>query len=99
MTVANRLDFLMKKEGVKAYTLAIKTGVNQPTITRILSGESKQPKIANIEPLAKYFNVTTEWLLFGGTDIAVDNATLEPMQPKIPPPIIPARAMRAFFRP
>lgn len=66
MTVANRLKELMEKGNVSAYALANATDLNQPTITRILNGESKQPKKANLDALAKYFGVSTEWLMFGG---------------------------------
>lgn len=38
--------------------LARRTGVTQPTIARILSGESLDPDTATLLPLAKYFEVT-----------------------------------------
>lgn len=51
--------------------LSALTGVPQPTINRILRGESKNPTDKTVEPLARHFGVTVETLkrgiLLGGT--------------------------------
>lgn len=47
---------LLKKDGsINQNAVARFTGVNQPTIKRILDGESGQPRADNIEKLAKAF--------------------------------------------
>lgn len=48
-----RLAALMAKRGVSQYTLAAQSGVPQPTIQRILSGETQNPKIETLRNLAK----------------------------------------------
>lgn len=45
--------------------LARLTGVSQPTIHRILSGESSEPRRSTLAPLAAYFGVAVEYLLTG----------------------------------
>lgn len=50
---AERLAALMAKREMSQYTLAGKSGVPQPTIQRILSGETQNPKIETLRNLAK----------------------------------------------
>lgn len=59
------LQYLIEKHGTNPTALAAATGVTQPTIHRILSGESKDPRTANLEKLANHFNVTVETLRTG----------------------------------
>src|SRR3990167_10592030 len=40
-----------------------RTGVPQPTIHRILSGMTPNPRMESIEPLAEFFNVSTDQML------------------------------------
>ena len=40
-----------------------RTGVPQPTIHRILSGATPNPRMESLEPLAEFFNVSTDQLL------------------------------------
>lgn len=66
-TVGDRLDELMQAhplyKGQRGQSsLARKTGVSQPTISRILKG-SGTPEMSNITKLAIEFGVTSEWLL------------------------------------
>lgn len=49
---SNRLRRLMASRGETQYSLAEKTGVPQPTIQRILSGETRNPKIDTLQKLA-----------------------------------------------
>ena len=60
--VADNLAYLLAKNGLNATLLAGRTGVPQPTIHRILSGDSTDPRTATLFPLAEYFGVTVEWL-------------------------------------
>jgi transcriptional regulator with XRE-family HTH domain len=66
-TVGDRLDELMQAhplyKGQRGQSsLARKTGVSQPTISRILKG-SGTPEMSNVTKLAIEFGVTSEWLL------------------------------------
>lgn len=66
------LAYLIAKHGINPTVLAKATGVQQPTIHRILKGESDDPRTATVQPLADYFGVTVEFLRTGdieGSDI------------------------------
>lgn len=52
----------MNARGVTGYALSESTKVPQPTIHRILVGQSADPKTATLKPLADYFGVTLEQL-------------------------------------
>ena len=61
--------------------LGKKSGVPQPTINRILSGESASPRMPTIAKLAKALRVSPEWLMYGTGDDAFDSnveATIGP---------------------
>lgn len=66
MTIAKRLAMKLKELGLSENELARRSHVPQPTINRILSGESQSPRRPNVEKLAKALTVSPEWLLFGG---------------------------------
>jgi SOS-response transcriptional repressor LexA len=48
--------------------LGRRSTVPQPTINRILSGESSSPRRPTVEKLAKALRVAPDWLMFGGED-------------------------------
>jgi len=48
--------------------LSRRSKVPQPTINRILSGESSSPRRPTIDPLAKALGIPPDWLMFGGAD-------------------------------
>lgn len=58
--LAKNLRFLLDREGMSENTLGERTGVPQPTINRILRGESRDPRDSTIRPLAKFFGVGLE---------------------------------------
>lgn len=60
-----RLSYLLKNKGITPYQLSRDTGVTQGCISRILKGETKRLRENNVDILAKYFNVTPEWLRGG----------------------------------
>jgi phage repressor protein C with HTH and peptisase S24 domain len=65
--VARNVDWLMKRKGINPTSLAselVRFGypVPQPTIFRITSGESKDPRTASLEPIAAYFGVSVSQL-------------------------------------
>lgn len=61
-TVAKRLEALLKSNQWNEYDLERESGVNQPTIHRIASGESKSPRLTNLTKIAKAFNVSVSYL-------------------------------------
>jgi phage repressor protein C with HTH and peptisase S24 domain len=62
MSIRENLAYLISKNGINPTILAKATGVHQPTIHRILKGESDDPRTATIQPLADYFGTTVEFL-------------------------------------
>lgn len=60
--VAKNLEFLIDKRKTNPYALEKATGVKQPTIHRILTGESADPRTSTLQPLADYFGVTVSSL-------------------------------------
>lgn len=59
---ATKPRLLNRQHGINPTVLAKATGVQQPTIHRILKGESDDPRTATLQPLADYFGVTVEFL-------------------------------------
>lgn len=59
------LAYLIEKHGINPTFLARATKVNQPSIFRILTGESKEPRRATIEPIAQFFGIPVSWLVEG----------------------------------
>lgn len=58
INIKQNLTTLMTNHKVNSNSLALATKVPQPTIHRILSGESQDPRTATLEPIATYFGVT-----------------------------------------
>lgn len=56
----------MASKGWSEGELSRRSGVTQPTIHRIIAGESKSPKRDNVERIAKALRVPAEWLWTGG---------------------------------
>lgn len=56
------LEALMRKHDVSANALAELVRIPQPTISRIASGATKEPKEATLQRLADYFGVTVAHL-------------------------------------
>jgi len=70
----------MAAKGWSEGELARRAGVTQPTVHRIISGESKSPKRENIEKIAKALRVASKWLWDGGPKSEPDSfdANVEP---------------------
>lgn len=67
MHIGERIFAEMTSRGWSEGELARQAGVTQPTIHRIITGESKAPKRENIEKIAKALKVPSKWLWDGGT--------------------------------
>lgn len=58
MAIKDNLADLLAQRGMTPTQLAAETGLAQPTVHRILSGESASPRIENLRVFAKYFGVS-----------------------------------------
>ena len=56
------LNYLLEKRRTNATQLALATGVSQPTIFRMLTGVSKDPKHSNVQRIADYFEISADAL-------------------------------------
>lgn len=61
--MADRVAKLMRDKGITQTALAVELGTSQPTISRLLKGEVRDPKI--IEDLAEFFGVSAGWVRYG----------------------------------
>lgn len=62
-TLSTNLKKLMEKSGLSEAELSRRTGIKQPIIHRLLSGENNNPKLQTIKPIADYFLVTISQLI------------------------------------
>lgn len=73
----SNLSKLLLKEALSENELARRTGIAQQIINRILSGENRNPKLATLSPIAKYFNISISQLI-GESEL--ENNSLPPLQ-------------------
>jgi len=73
MKIGERLATLMSQRGLSEGELGRRSGVSQPTIHRIVTGESKNPRQDNVEAIAKAIGVSSAWLWNGGDTETVGN--------------------------
>ncbi len=57
------LKALMNEVGITVTELARRTSVGQPVIHRMASGETDNPKVGSLSPIAKFFNVSISQLV------------------------------------
>ncbi len=57
-TVRETLHVLMELHAITETELARRSKVPQPTIHRLLSGATPDPRLSSLKPLAKYFNIS-----------------------------------------
>lgn len=55
---AKNLDYFMSKHRLNPTSLAAATNQNQPTLHRIMTGESTDPRAKTLQPYAEYFGVS-----------------------------------------
>lgn len=65
MKIGSRIEAEMKRLSWSEGELARRAGVSQPTVHRIIKGESKSPRHENIQAIAKAFGCAPEWLWTG----------------------------------
>lgn len=66
-TIRDRLNYLIEQKKITAYRISKETGVSQSSLSRIRSETSGQKdlQLDIAKALASYFNVNTDWLLYG----------------------------------
>ncbi|MGB2216793.1 MAG: helix-turn-helix domain-containing protein [Porticoccaceae bacterium] len=62
LDISKQLAKLMRDQGLSQSALSRATGVPQPTINRILSEVTREPRRDSVVRIANYFNVTPESL-------------------------------------
>lgn len=62
-TISQVLKYLMHENDIRITELARKTGLQQPTVHRIVEGSCKKPHKSSLVPLARHFNISIEQLL------------------------------------
>lgn len=97
MHIGKRLAAKLEELGWSENELKRRTGVSQPTIHRIITGESQDPRQSNVEKLAKALGVSAHWLRHGGpTEVSVkeSGARYEPNVEPGPEITSPYRAVK-----
>lgn len=61
-SVAEILNWLMQRHEISEAGLARATGVTQPTIHRIVTGEIGDPRHGKLQPIANYFGISVAQL-------------------------------------
>lgn len=74
MSISDRINQLIEDKNVTGYQIAVKTGISEGAISRIRRDKTAKMTIRNIEKLANYFNVSSEWLNTG-----LGNKDIEPV--------------------
>ncbi len=65
MEFYERILELSKEKGVTPYEISTNTGLSEASLSRLFNGKTKKPNQNNIKTLAKYFNVSEDWLRTG----------------------------------
>jgi len=66
MKIGDRVAAKMAEQGWSEGELSRRSKVPQPTVHRIITGESKSPRQSNIDSIAKALGVAVEFLWYGG---------------------------------
>lgn len=85
MHIGDRISREMNSKGWSEGELSRRSGVTQPTIHRIITGESKSPKRDNVERIAKALRVPAEWLWVGGVRPDLANEPLSNVELALQP--------------
>lgn len=71
--IGKRIAERMAEQGLSESELGRRAGVPQPTVHRIITGESSSPRQLNIEKIAKALGVSASWLWTGKKDLPFPN--------------------------
>lgn len=61
--LASRLTALMQQQKLSSSELARLTGIAQPVIYRLMTGQTENPQILTIKPIADYFTINIDQLM------------------------------------
>lgn len=61
--LASNLQELMRTRKINPTALARETGIGQPVIYRIATGETDNPTLSTLHPIAKYFGISINQLI------------------------------------
>lgn len=80
MKIGERIEAEMRRREWSEAELARRASITQPTVHRIIKGESKNPRQDNIQAIAKAFGCSAEWLWTGAGKApnGVDEAAEQP---------------------
>lgn len=67
MHIGDRLKKRMEELDWSEGEVSRRSGVSQPTIHRIICGESREPRQSNVDRIAKAMGVTSDYLRYGDT--------------------------------
>ena len=70
MDFSQRLTFLLEERGITAYRISKDTGISDSMLARWKSGE-RLPSLERVIDLAKYFNVSIDYLVGRSDDPAM----------------------------
>lgn len=86
--IGDMLKAIMERKKISSSELARCTGIAQPVIYRIASGETDNPKINTLIPIANYFKISLDELIngsaSGGNGQAISDFNSAAQQQKIP---------------
>ncbi|MGP1571863.1 MAG: LexA family transcriptional regulator [Moraxella sp.] len=81
--LVQNLEHLMKCNNLSANQLWHKTGVSQPTTSRILNGETSNPRDDVVKKYADYFGVSVMQLKYSDLTQLLEKPTIEQLRQKI----------------
>lgn len=65
MSIAKKIEDLMKEQNISKYRLSKDAGVAYTTLTQILSERTKHPQIDSLKQIADYFNKPVDYFTDG----------------------------------
>lgn len=78
MNISEKIQELLKskkRKGISQNEIAEKIGIAPSVLSKLISGNSKAPSADTVLAIAKYFNVSTDWLLGLSDNPTTDKAT------------------------
>lgn len=80
MKIGERTEAEMRRRNWSEGELARRASITQPTVHRIIKGESKNPRQDNIQAIAKAFGCSAEWLWTGNgkAPSGIDETQVQP---------------------
>jgi DNA-binding Xre family transcriptional regulator len=76
---------LMAEKMMNEATLAKKTAIPQPTLHKILSGKTTDPRISTLKLIAEFFDVSLDTIMYTGTQQKIEAGSLAKKKTKAIP--------------